>query len=313
MNSNGADADSIAGAMEPRSMMSSAVCVLLLVLHCCLAGTHPKHLWESAVRHLTDLRMPHKAFFGPADPRVDEAMQQLAVKNFILACGVLQHVSVAAVLTATALQDASHSASQFAAIATHGSTWIFYVTIANGFVQMSFQRVRAVFVCLYAMCVPIFCIDARADGLEFAVLQTVHTAGRCLFVLLTPDSKMHVPLQLCASFIEAASFLVIRGFCEMTLPYLLGLLFTTGIIITMSLALESFLRAQFEAQLKFADAESITSGFRRMLRGVCDGELLLDENRRIKEHSAAVSQLLCTPHLKGKSFQDPVDMAEHGS
>ena len=48
--------------------------------------------------------------------------------------------------------------------------------------------------------------------------------------------------------------------------------------ISASCILEIWVKSRIEALLDTADAETLVSSFRRMLRGVCDGEVLLDSN-----------------------------------
>ena len=78
-----------------------------------------------------------------------------------------------------------------------------------------------------------------------------------------------------------------------------------------SLVLESILRQRLEADLQRADAESIVAGFRAVLRGVCDGELLLDGDLNIQEGMSCLSRLLSTQEdLKGKPFVDLLARSE---
>ena len=53
------------------------------------------------------------------------------------------------------------------------------------------------------------------------------------------------------------------------------------------------LRGRIEAQLDTADAESLLGSFRRLLRGVCDGELLLDGQMKVAEERNGASIHSC--------------------
>ena len=59
----------------------------------------------------------------------------------------------------------------------------------------------------------------------------------------------------------------------MELQYLLGSALISGL-------LEMIVRSRIEALLDSADADSLVHGFRRMLRGVCDGDVLLSSDYR---------------------------------
>ena len=45
------------------------------------------------------------------------------------------------------------------------------------------------------------------------------------------------------------------------------------------------LRGRIYAKLDTADAESLVSSFRRVLRGACDGEVLLDSQMNVAQES----------------------------
>ena len=72
------------------------------------------------------------------------------------------------------------------------------------------------------------------------------------------------------------------------------------------------MRSNIRAQFDCSDAESLMYSFRGMLRGICDGEALLDSNLRIHVVSDCLKHLLMTStNLHGKSFQqllDPEDL-----
>eukprot|EP00913_Durusdinium_trenchii_P025032 g23497.t1 len=64
------------------------------------------------------------------------------------------------------------------------------------------------------------------------------------------------------------------------------------------------LRGLIYARLDTADAESLLSSFRRVLRGVCDGDVLLDSQMNVAQESQCLRHLILTDvSLKGKSFE----------
>ncbi|CAE7704739.1 Mcat, partial [Symbiodinium microadriaticum] len=54
-----------------------------------------------------------------------------------------------------------------------------------------------------------------------------------------------------------------------------------GLTILGSYTLETCVRSNIRAQFHGSDAESLMVSFRQLLRGICDGEVLLDSNLRI--------------------------------
>lgn len=58
------------------------------------------------------------------------------------------------------------------------------------------------------------------------------------------------------------------------------------------------------ASLESGDASSLVLGFRRLLRGVCDGDLLLDQDFVISDDASGLEHLLKIQKLKDKNFLD---------
>lgn len=72
------------------------------------------------------------------------------------------------------------------------------------------------------------------------------------------------------------------------------------------------LKHRIYALFNTADAESLLSSFQKMLRGVCDGEVLLDNHMNIAQESECLKHLiLTTVTLKGRSFQQLIAQEEH--
>ncbi|CAJ1337992.1 unnamed protein product, partial [Effrenium voratum] len=85
----------------------------------------------------------------------------------------------------------------------------------------------------------------------------------------------------------------------------LGILAT---IICCSTTVEIHMRSHIEVVWASADSESMLASFRRLLRGACDGEVLLDSEMKIHGEPASLKHLLMTNiSLHGKSFQDILD------
>jgi len=84
-----------------------------------------------------------------------------------------------------------------------------------------------------------------------------------------------------------------------------------GLTILGSHTLETCVRSTIRAQFHGSDAESLMVSFRQLLRGVCDGEVLLDSNLRIHSVSDCLKHLLMSStNMHGKSFQQLLDPAD---
>eukprot|EP00913_Durusdinium_trenchii_P034592 g32362.t1 len=89
------------------------------------------------------------------------------------------------------------------------------------------------------------------------------------------------------------------------IPLCFGQFFICALSIASSIFLDLVLRGRIDALLDTADAESLVSSFRRVLRGVCDGEVLLDSRMNVTKDSECLKHLILTNvSLTGKCFQD---------
>ena len=119
----------------------------------------------------------------------------------------------------------------------------------------------------------------------------------CRFAVALPavNTRLIAPPQILASALAISQrcnpFFAFREVC------------ITAVLIALSCFLESCIMAQIEAQFESAAAESMLSGFRSLLRGVCDGDVLLDSKMEIQgEPQCLKHMLMINSSLHGKSF-----------
>ncbi|CAE7185772.1 ISA3 [Symbiodinium pilosum] len=231
--------------------------------------------------------------------RVEEAMQKLTEENFILASRLLQHGMLLAVIMYACMGAPCFTVLCFGFYAA-------FMLIAKGYVHMTAARVKLYILFNYVTFVPVmFAGDIFAALGSRAVLDEIVMAYRFVLVVQCVDSNLHVPCQFAVSLCEVAFYLQTREWGEAAVPYIFGQAFTAAMTSTLSAVLEYYLRQRLVAQFRTSDAESITSGFRRMLRGVCDGEVLLNSNLSIQGSSHCLNRLLSThEELHGRRFQD---------
>ncbi|CAE7805731.1 unnamed protein product [Symbiodinium sp. CCMP2456] len=119
------------------------------------------------------------------------------------------------------------------------------------------------------------------------------------------DSAVHIPASLVMFLGRLCHGFMLYGkeFHFMEFAFDHGAV--TIIVIIFSIVLERTLRDRLAAQFRNSDAESMISAFRQMLRGVCDGEVLLDDNLRIQEGAGCLNRLLSPSDcLDKKIFPD---------
>ncbi|CAE7823080.1 unnamed protein product [Symbiodinium sp. CCMP2456] len=91
------------------------------------------------------------------------------------------------------------------------------------------------------------------------------------------------------------SWLIVSA-CAQSLAYL-------AIPLFCEFAVREWIVASFQSQ----DSDSLVRGFRQMLKGICDGELLLDGNFQIRGKALCLQRLLSSSEdFAGRSFRDLV-------
>ena len=110
------------------------------------------------------------------------------------------------------------------------------------------------------------------------------------------DKSVTIPFHILYSAVDVVAYIMIL---EQTTWAFMCQIFISHTSLTLasiwaSCILDLWVKSRIEAQLETADAESLVSSFRRMLRGVCDGEVLVDGQFKIVGESQCVQHLIMT-------------------
>ncbi|CAK9056258.1 unnamed protein product [Durusdinium trenchii] len=147
-----------------------------------------------------------------------------------------------------------------------------------------------------------------ASPLKFAVMYGLNTSIRFLLVLTFLDPWVSIPFQFLYTAVDLFVYVFVLEGTSAGMqvgPLCFGPFFICLLSIAASILIDSVLRARIYALLDTADAESLVSSFRRVLRGVCDGEVLLDSHMNVAKESECLKHLILTNvSLTGSSFLD---------
>ncbi|CAJ1400429.1 unnamed protein product [Effrenium voratum] len=170
------------------------------------------------------------------------------------------------------------------------------------FINKYFERMSAShvsFVVLYqqAILVAVVFVLSGEKG-QLADFSTDSFLSACRFTvsLIAVNTRLSTPTQLLASAIAISQ--------RNTTGFVVSEVVTLTSVVSLSIFLESSISSQIEAKFETAHAESMLAGFRRLLRGVCDGEVLLDSHLNIQGDAQSLQHLLMmSTSLNGKSFE----------
>ena len=260
-----------------------------------------KHFWM----FLPDLKRFFRMFFGgkgneDSKERIEAAFQEASIQHYLHTAQMCAHLT-AVFLCGRIMQWIWTANSDFDHVqcCTMIGAWIFIYLLTTGVVSLSLNRVRLLHVVGNVLLIGWLPGQFSKD---IVTTTAARVGGRFSVAMTLMDIKATIPAQLLFSLAElqAASHFDPGSFYGMVLVQMCHPLI---IIATMGLI-------EFSTRSRIAmliDSESMVSSFRRMLRGVCDGELLLDEHLQILGNADCLTKLLMTHNISGDFEQLLVD------
>ena len=236
--------------------------------------------------------------------RVDEAMNRMRVENYVLTCRLLQHAALSGLITIplTYGQDLTTCVGMLlCGIVSYGM----HTSLANGSLRLSAGGIRCLFSAYYVMLAAFIWHSPQTRGTTSTANQKTLLTAQFAAVVCFVDSRVHVPGQLMMFLAETGRYFTLNNWDSAALEFVAAQFVTSMLIIAASVVHEHTLRERLSAQFRHVDAESMISSFRTLLRGVCDAEILLDEQLRIHDAGAGLDRLLSTSgNWEGRDFED---------
>ena len=224
--------------------------------------------------------------------RVQAAFEDACVKHYLHIARYWAHVTVifftGLVLHRVCMQSSTFDLLQCCILIL---CWAFHYITCTGIVGVSLNRVRLLHVFLNMM---LMGWQPSLSYMDAVTLTAARVGGRFAVAMSLMDIKTTIPVQVLFSIAEmgAAWHLDGSSFYGMALVQI-----TQAPIILLGVCLFEFPTRSRLAML--IDSESMVSSFRRMLRGVCDGELILDENLQIIGNTDSLTRLLMSRDISG--------------
>ena len=224
--------------------------------------------------------------------RAQAAFEEACVKHYLYMARFFAHMS-AYFQVGLVLQRLWTAPSAFDHFICFTVTigWAFHYISCTGMVRLSLNRVRLIQLAFNLMLMGWLPCLSYMDALT---LTAARMGGRFAIAMCLMDIKMTIPMQMLFSIAEmrAAWHLDTSSFYGMALVQI-----SLPLIILVAVGLVEFPTRSRLAML--IDSEAVISSFRRMLRGVCDGELILDENFQIIGNTDSLTRLLMSRDISG--------------
>jgi len=255
--------------------------VLLVAVHCREHG----HDVLSLLQRVTS------AFQNPEDKGnqlLEEAVWEARIKQYHQAatgCVHLAALIILGMMVQMKWNPESHSLPSFFACML---AWGLHHVVGANLVECTRTNVRLFVFAIYAL-LAIFTVTFPNNSESAVMTSSIITAVRFAAAIFLVDFNVMIPAQTMLGMLETY-----RAWSRDSSTIGACFVFQLGVwatILIVSGLVESTSRSRIATVL---NAEAMVHSFRRVLRGVCDGEILLDGNLRIKGKADCLKTLLMT-------------------
>ncbi|CAK9056137.1 unnamed protein product [Durusdinium trenchii] len=248
------------------------------------------------------------------EKRVEEEMLSLRQRNYKLFSSFISHLNFFSMYGFSYDALAAPELDNIFVAACCILSYVQHLMVAQEWLSMSPQRLKLVAVLHHSAGLLLRIMTGiSASPMKFAVMHGFNIAVRFMLVFTFLDPWVSIPFQVLYTLADVFEYvLLFEGTSEQAGSLWYSQFFICLLSIAASILIDSVLRARIYALLDTADAESLVSSFRRVLRGVCDGEVLLDSHMNVAKESECLKHLILTNvSLTGSSFLDLLDGEQH--
>ncbi|CAJ1446359.1 unnamed protein product [Effrenium voratum] len=199
--------------------------------------------------------------------------------------------------------ERENSVSSGIALAAVLFSYPMLVTVANEMVQLTaFWHMMIHHFMHFALAV-VYIATAQQGGSEDWALDGIMVGSRFLVSAVSVRSRLAFPWQI----VMSASLIALRP----TPAWLMRELFLAVFTTFACAILEFLLLSRLEILLESVDTELMLNSCSRLLRGVCDGDILLDNQMQIHMPSQCLQRLLLSnSSYQGRDFEELLDARE---
>ncbi|CAK9091757.1 unnamed protein product [Durusdinium trenchii] len=286
--------------MDPSSVLA-AVVLCWCPVHVLLTNED----WSSLQGWMSSLMQAKTPVDVLKDGRVEEEMMKLRQRNYQLFSRCLSHLALVLAIGWMHKAFKTGGLESTTCAVSFIAGYIQHLVIGTKLVDCTPWKLQSLSYLMHTLTLLILLVTASQNASSFTLQQGFVTACRFLLVLAFLDPRTSIPFQVLYTTAQVFVYLICVEEQGLELELLcFTQLFVFVVATASSLFIDMALRGRIYAQLDSADAESLVSGFRRVLRGACDGEVLLDNHMNVAQESECLKHLILTDvSLKGRSFQ----------
>lgn len=237
--------------------------------------------------------------------RVSESMREARLKTYVMLSRLFVHTTVPVLLFL--LSDLLKHPSAMGWIRTGFLLFVYTLhwAVASSTLRPMPHQIRGVSTGWYTMMVAFaLLVPCHPTGRDAIFFLGFKIGSRLTMAACFMDTKLSLVFQALISLASLASDLPIHStghdafmLLAMEMQHFVG-------AMTLSATLEFLIRSRIHALLDVADAETLVSSFQHVLRGICDGDILLNSNMAIHGPGECLQHLLMNrASLHGKAFK----------
>ncbi|CAK9099796.1 Reverse transcriptase domain-containing protein [Durusdinium trenchii] len=226
------------------------------------------------------------------EQRVEEEMMKVRQRNYKLLTRWFSHLSMVVIFVLIHDAIAAPRFNTICPAICWGVGYLQHLLVGGAWVDLTPRRLTFLSYFLHGMLLTIYSSEAATaanaaisgslDLCHFAFKQGFYTTIRFVLIFGLLDPWTSVPFQLLFTIAEVLAYLVVFGSKVPVGLLCFGEVFIFMVGVISSIFIDMVLRERIYAMLDTADAESLICGFRRVLRGLCDGEVLLDSHMTVR-------------------------------
>ncbi|CAE7742970.1 unnamed protein product [Symbiodinium sp. CCMP2592] len=230
--------------------------------------------------------------------RISAAMEQLRENSYVETSKLMVHVNGMSMVIIPFIYDRGNAVFMVGILLAAAAAYATHLAIACDKIRLRAQQLKVFVAAYYA--ITVVCILC---GSGFEHMRLMETGQITLFACYC-DSTVHVPGQAALALAEIVCIAASSGLQSVSVELVAAPLLKALILIFSSVVLESTMKEGVAAQFRGADAESMVTSFRTMLKGLSDAELLLDESLQITDDDDLLRGALVMESLKGQVFSN---------
>ena len=233
--------------------------------------------------------------------QVEAALWDVRARAYMHSVQFMVHLSAAGCLGMLYALYMNPSVKQLVQLIFCSCVYLLHHLAIAGKLTLNAANLRRLFV-LFQGSFVLFVLATPGGGDGRAIItQGFNACSRMIMAVIFMDTLTAVPLQLAISVAETAVHVMqTQHWADIILFAWMQTLVGCA-IISFTVILEYWVISHISVLL---DTESMVSSFRRMLRGVSDGEVLLNEEMHVCEDADCLKHLLMTQsNFKGKHFE----------